>query len=315
MIFRMGEIRSVNEADNIIVDSVGGLNFALTTNGATGRNTDTFVIPNVCLEDILRMKTKVQRESPTQWVSYYEGQVTWITSNDNCQILINITTTNGIIQINVINITYDYNISTLFVRNDALSYNETINVIPNQKYKRRYSINPTSNLASNNISITGYYTRNGSPSLAEFNGQAVTVNANDYYEYVQTINISDIWSTFYVWDSNITINASINMTNISANLNGVIYENFTLFYRSANDLGSEASAGTFTNVTHSWNYNSSIGQQEKIEIYIGGTFYDITPTSIQGCPDYERQTADTRIFYTCINRTERYASVKIESSS
>ena len=76
-----------------------------------------------------------------------------------------------------------------------------------------------------------------------------------------------------------------------------------------------AAAGTFENVTHSWNYNMSIGQHEVLEVYISGAFYDITPSSRQGCPNYERKTADSRVFYTCINRTERYASVKIESSS
>ena len=39
-------------------------------------------------------------------------------SNGNCNVPINITSTNGKIELNFINITYDYNVSTLFYHYD-----------------------------------------------------------------------------------------------------------------------------------------------------------------------------------------------------
>lgn len=240
-------------------------------------------------------------------------------SNGNVNCEINISSINGKITINEINITYDYNITYLFIRNDSYTFNESINVIPNTKYKRRFSIQPTSDLLSNDLTISGYYTRNGSPSSAEINNEPAIVNANDYYELSSTINKSQYWPLTYIWDSNCsggaTGNISINISNSTTLVNDVLHQNFSLFFRDADDLNSEASAGVYKNSTLSWNYNSTIGLNEKIEVYISGTAYDITPSSTQGCPDYERKTASTKVYYTCLNRSDKYASVKVESSS
>ncbi len=121
------------------------------------------------------------------------------------------------------------------------------------------------------------------------------------------------WNLTYIWDDNITTEIAINVTNTSTLADNILYQNFSIYYKDADNV-SAASASTFINTTLSWNYNSTIGNNERFMVLVSGTWYDISPSSTQGCPFYERKLASTRVFYTCLNRTEKYASIKIEEN-
>ena len=250
----------------------------------------------------------------------YEEAMWWNISNGNVNIPINITANNGKMLAYAINITYDSNISTLFTRNDTYTWNEsTTGMTPNTKYKRRYSINPTSDVLSNNLNITGYYMRNWTASECEVNNKAYTVTSN-YCIFLDNMSQGYVWNLTYIWDNNISGiegDIAINMTNTSTLASDILYHNFTIYYKDADNV-SAASASTFTNTTIEGYLNSTIGINQKIKIQnTAGGFSDITPSSFNTCPTLERISADSRIFHTCMNTSTRpnYYMVKIESSN
>ena len=232
--------------------------------------------------------------------------------NGNCEVILNLTMGFDL-TIDSINITYDYNATHSLTRNETYAWNQTKDITSNTKLKRRYAIQPTTDLLSNNLNISGYYLRNDTASQCEINNVARTVTSN-YCEILENISRGDSWPTTYIWDNNITDEIAVNMTNTTQRIADTLYYNLTIGYREADNISS-ATQGTFTNTTLSWNYNTSISQNEKIQVKLSNILYDITPSNKQNCPNYEKKTASSRTFYTCLNRTERYASIKIETSN
>jgi len=271
-----------------------------------------------CFEGKSKLQMRYSKTDDMTGGIFYEDFVTLYSScedsNGNCQVPINITSTNGKVQIHTIDIPFKYNISHLFNINETYNWNKTKNVIPNEKQKRRYSLKPTSDLSSNDIAISGYYLRNGTADECEINNEPQTVTSN-YCVYTETVNLSDTFPNHKIWDSNITEEISVNLSLTNFTVGDTHYQNMTIVYRDADNV-STASAGLFKNVTHCWTYNSSVTEHETLQWYnsSGGNFVDITPSSKQGCPNYEQKLAGTKVFYTCINRTQRYACVIIEEN-
>ncbi len=274
----------------------------------------------------MQIKTRVKQTTSSKGWWYYEGAVVWINSScedseRNCNMPIKFTGVDGKITVDSLNVTYDYNITHAFNSNDTLTWNETTDIIQNQKYKRRYSINPTSDLLSNDLNITGYYLRNWTASECEINNIPRTV-ASNYCAFADNMAQGNSWNTTYIWDNNVSGGAeggvAINMTNISYTAQEILRQNDTITYFNP-DLTS-ASSGLFTNATIEYYYNSSIGTNHKLEYYnSSGGWSDITPSVFTyNCvtsPVYERKTADNRVFHVCIDATNKYISYKIETSN
>jgi len=85
-------------------------------------------------------------------------------SNGNCLLPIKVHSAHkGKIRINAINITYDFNVSSIYTLEDNAGnyfWNQTSNIVAGEKYKKHYRVY-TSN-SPNNISISGYYLLNQS---------------------------------------------------------------------------------------------------------------------------------------------------------
>lgn len=179
---------------------------------------ETKYIPQECLLSKIQV-TYTQTIGFVANQIFYESQIEWYRqcgsndANGNCQIPINITATNGKIRLDAINITYDYNASYLFTRNDSYTWNQTTNVIPNNLYNRRYSVNPTTSLASNNISLAGYYLRNWTATECEIDNTAGVV-ASNYCTLAEQINRSNYWPQHYIWDNNISKEVAVNLSYI-----------------------------------------------------------------------------------------------------
>jgi hypothetical protein len=238
-----------------------------------------------------------------------------VDNNNTCDVILNISAV-GYVQLDAINITYEYNVSHAFSENNSLSWNVTGDVAVNTELKRRYSIEPTSDLLSENVSLTGYEVRNGSATECEVNNIARTV-VSGYCSYADNFSKGGYWSLTHIWDNNITDEVAANMTNTEWMVStDAVSRNDTLAYYDA-ELAT-ASSGLLTNVTVEYYYNSSITQNEKLEFFSGGQWYDITPSSPQDdcvtSPTYEKKTANGRTFYVCLSTSQQYVSYKVASN-
>jgi len=129
-------------------------------------------------------------------------------SNGNCNIPINITATNGKVQIDAINISYQYNVTSLFERDETYTWNQSENVVANKKYLRRYSISPTSSVTSQNISSAGYY-MNDTATQCSINNTLYNVVTN-YCPLVFNTTKGDYWTQHYIWDNTISNETAVN---------------------------------------------------------------------------------------------------------
>jgi len=232
-----------------------------------------------------------------------------------CEVSVTIGANGGGVSLSDIKINYTYNVTHGFTRNDTYTWNKTTDVLVNSSLKRRYSIQPTSERLSNNFTTTGYYLRNNTASQCEFDNVAKTVTTN-YCAFVETVSQSNFWPIHYIWDNNISTVRGVELTTTDILIDDILYKNQTVIYRDPADL-SAAPAGLFINATHDFSYNDSISQNQKIEFFDSGTWYDITPTAIADCqttPTYTRQEAAGRVFHVCLSTDQRYVSYKIEES-
>ncbi len=167
----------------------------------------------------------------------------------------------------------------------------------------------------NNIYTSGYYLRNNTATQCEINNIPQTVTDN-YCTYDFSVSKYGNWPIHYIWDNNISLVPAINKSSIAYNIDGKLYINDTITYFNP-DL-TAATAGLFTNTTIEYYYNTSITNNEKLEILISETWYDITPSITSDCiasPSYTRTEHEGRVFYSCLSTIQKYISYKIESSN
>lgn len=208
-----------------------------------------------------------------------------------------------------INITLKYDTSDYFQVNNTKVFNTTSNNLVNSQYKKRIKFFSKENVY-NNLTIQGYR-RNDSITACEIDNVAKTVSS-DYCVYSEVIPASSAWPTHYYYDNTFSETVAINMSNSTTVSGNTLYQTLSLTYN--NPDGTAAPSGTFTNATLTVYYNMSVRQNQKLEVNISNTWYDITP-SYNLCPNYEKKTQGGRNFYTCLNTTDYYFSIKVESSN
>ncbi len=134
-----------------------------------GRNIRIEVVDPLCQQnDLFNISIKLN----TTVINDYLATCT-PDSNNLCDIPLNITSqTPGILQIDDINITYDYNVSELFTQDTNLGkyyWNQTDNVVIPNKYRQYFKTVNTSKKSPVNFSISvgGFYIHNQSKSIGD----------------------------------------------------------------------------------------------------------------------------------------------------
>lgn len=120
-------------------------------------------------------------------------------TNGNCNVPMKIRNNEmGIMNVNYINITYDYNTTYLF-NITGKSWNQTDNVKANSNYWYGMNISNTSNLSSDSISAIGYTIINQT-SKCFLNGEKDVLNylGTNYCPLSFSVNQGSLWSNHFI---------------------------------------------------------------------------------------------------------------------
>lgn len=228
-------------------------------------------------------------------------------ANGNCDINLTLhSDTAGIIQVDDINITFNYNMTELFTEG-SIYWNETTDIDVNATYEKWKNVNHSSNKVPNvTISTVGYYLNNASAiTYCKIDGVNKTSTGSPAYcPLVEVHNYTGRWTNHSLYFNDSAGVPAVHTETVPQESGFDYFKNATI---KGYDVDDVECTSCLTNATFTVYLNTSIASDEYLKVYdqTNGIFVDITPATAEtdcnsASPTFTKSTVDSKDYFICM---------------